>query len=100
RRCVRSAWNSSLLSAASDTRRFLFMIPQRNVPLQAQITPAERFADAILIYIKFPTAICLCKEAGASDPPLYYKVAATVALLASVCYTAEDAVDWFPALTA
>ena len=39
-------------------------------------------------------------QAGASNPPLYYKVAATVALLASVCYTAEDAVDWFPALTA
>ena len=43
---------------------------------------------------------CFRKVAGASDPPLYYKVAATVALLASVCYTAEDAVDWFPALTA
>ena len=40
-------------------------------------------------------------NAGRGKPlPLYYKAAATVARLASACYTAEDAVDWFPPLTA
>ena len=37
---------------------------------------------------------------GHKPLPLYYKAAATVARLASACYTAEDAVDWFPPLTA